>query len=182
MTRIAASPEFAKRLELERIALEKMRESEEALIANDARTAQAKSFKKVQSEGDIDGILELERMCLLYELEYYSNSAAMTSSLKAAIEGLDATLDLLAKSRNPARYREVDESFRTRKNRADGLPIDEARQFFASHEARLRNLDKARLDASEKELINCRLNGIRIAMHLYKDLQREALNSQKGHA
>ena len=53
------------------------------------------------------------------------------------------------------------------KNRQKGLPIDEARQSFRSHYARLANLDKSRLDDDEKEIIDARQEMFALAKSLY---------------
>ena len=62
-----------------------------------------------------------------------------------------------------------------RQNRQKGLPIDEARQSFRSHYARLANLDKARLDDDEKEIIDARQEMFALAKSLYIAEQEIAL-------
>ena len=55
------------------------------------------------------------------------------------------------------------------------LPLDEAREFFKSHNGRLINLDKGILSDEEKELIDIRRANIRKAGKMYIGLQQQAL-------
>ena len=64
---------------------------------------------------------------------------------------------------------------RSRKRRSGGLPLDEAREFFKSHNGRLINLDKGILSDEEKELIDIRRANIRKAGKMYIALQQQAL-------
>jgi hypothetical protein len=82
--------------------------------------------------------------------------------------------------KNPARYRqEIDQAHSYPKNRRAGLPYDEARQGFASHYARLNNLNKARLDDTEKKIIDARRTAIFNAEKLYIQQQAVTLGIQQ---
>ena len=61
------------------------------------------------------------------------------------------------------------------KNQIGGLPRDQARQFFISHQTRLRNLGKGRMEESERALLSIRAGNIKTAETVYKELQQQAL-------
>ena len=125
--------------------------------------------------GDPKLMLEYELALLQEERKNLSNSKTQEGSLDTAIEGAMATLKLLEKVRSPESYRSVDEDHSTRKRRSGGLPLDEAREFFKSHNSRLLNLDKAILSDEEKELIDIRRANIRKAGKMYIALQKQTL-------
>ena len=125
--------------------------------------------------GDARLILQTELAMLQEERNYLSNSTVQKGSLDTAIEGLTVTLDLLEKVRSSESYRIVDEHHTTRKRHSGGLPLDEAREFFKSHNSRLLNLNKAILSDEEKELIDIRRANIRKAGKIYIALQQQAL-------
>ena len=84
--------------------------------------------------------------------------------------------------RAPGRYRnEVDRIFQRPRNRRQGLPDDEARQFFRSHKARLRNRDASRLTREEKRTLIERGTNLRVAEKAYIQLQRVALGLARAH-
>ena len=169
--------EYEKHMLVEEFAVEKLAASRAAKKASLARENQTRILQGASHTRDIDLILKLERSYLAFELAHYANSSAMHTSLSAAIEELDVTAALLIKVQDPVLYREVDESFSLKKNRINGLPRDQARQFFSSQITRLRNLDKARLSDSEKALIKCRIASIQAAEKGYKRLQRKVVNA-----
>ena len=72
-------------------------------------------------------------------------------------------------------YSRVDASHSLPKNRDKGLPLDEARQAFKSHYARLNNLDKSRLSDDEKAIIDARKSNIFNAGKLYALRQAKTL-------
>ena len=130
---------------------------------------------EIGKTGDDRYILETELAVLQEERNYLSNSKTQEGSLDTAIEGAMATLRLLEKVRSPESYRSVDEEHTTRKRRSGGLPLDEAHEFFKSHNSRLLNLDKAILSDEEKELIDIRRANIRKAGKIYIAMQQQAL-------
>lgn len=140
-----------------------------------SRSRIADHIRDVGKSGDLDMILAVERRFLETDLAEYANSPAMKGSLDSALAELTATEKLVGKVRDPAAYRLVDESYTLPKNRVGGIPRDEAQQFFGSHAARLLNMDKSRLDAEEKKIVEIRKQNMRGAGKLYADLQRKAL-------
>ena len=130
---------------------------------------------EIGKTGDARSILEAEMAVLQEERHYLSNSKFQEGSLDTAIEGLTITLDLLEQVRSPDSYSIVDNHHRSRKRRSGGLPLDEAREFFKSHNGRLINLDKGILSDEEKELIDIRRANIRKAGKIYIALQQQAL-------
>ena len=130
---------------------------------------------EVGKTGDAQRILKTELAVLQEERDNLSNATVQEGSLDTAIEGLTVTLDLLEQVRSPESYRIVDKHHITRKRRSGGLPLDEAREFFKSHNSRLLNLNKAILSDEEKELIDIRRANIRKAGKMYITLQQQAL-------
>ncbi|WP_142850699.1 hypothetical protein [Telmatospirillum sp. J64-1] len=139
------------------------------------RTRIADHVRQLGKSGDLNQILAAERHFLENDLAQYANSGAMKGSLDTALAELSAAEKLMGKIRDPEAYRHVDESHSLPKNRKGGLPYDEARQFFSAHAARLLNMDKSRLDAEEKKIVEIRKQNMRAADRLYVDLQRQAL-------
>ena len=145
-------------------AVEEMRADEKTMLLATARF------------GDAGKILDIERIFLQNELTFVASSPAMISSLNTAIKELDAALNLLEKVRNPNTYKELAAVYTLGKNQIRGLPRDEARQFFKSHQVRLRNLDKGRLSDSERDVLSSRIDNIRSGERLYEQLQEQALD------
>ena len=139
------------------------------------RADQRAALLEISREGEIEHILEAEKILLVQEQEHLAGSQAMASSLDNAIKELDAALSTLERVRDPDAYQSVADSFSLDKNRVGGLPRDEARQFFRSHLARLGNLDKGRLSDSERDVLKARMFNIRTAEHQYRKLQEQAL-------
>ena len=126
--------------------------------------------------GDAGKILKIEQVLLQNELTFVASSPAMISSLNTAIKELDAALKLLEKVKSPKTYQELAAGYTLDKNQIRGLPRDEARQFFKSHQVRLRNLDKGRLSDSERDVLSTRIDNIKSAERLYEQLQEQALD------
>jgi len=99
----------------------------------------------------------------------------MVGSLKTALQAIAVIERHLALVASAAAYRIVDQSHSMAKNRKAGLPFDEARQALASHYTRLENLDKSRLDETEKETIEARKALIAQAIACYARRQMQVL-------
>lgn len=99
-------------------------------------------LKEVGKSGDVGLILATEKTLLVTDLTLYSNSPAMKGSLTTALSEVKAAEALLPKVDDPALYKSVDEAHSLPKNRSQGVPKDEARQFFRSHDSRLVNADE----------------------------------------
>ena len=130
---------------------------------------------EIGKTGDARSILQTELAVLQEERDNLSNARVQEGSLDTAIEGLNISLNLLEKVRSPQSYSTINEAHSSRKRRSGGLPLDEAREFFKSHNSRLLNLNKAILSDEEKELIDIRRANIRKADKIYIGLQQQAL-------
>lgn len=146
-----------------------------ALKLRRTREVMARHLGQIGKSGDLDLIVATEKAILQNDLDRYANSAAMKTSLTTALTELATTERHIAIVDDPAAYRLVDESHSLPKNRKGGLPRDEARQFFASHAARLLNQDKSRLDPEEKRIIDLRKQNMRNAEKLYATRQGKTL-------
>jgi hypothetical protein len=145
---------------------------------NKARNDLLASIKGIGKSGDLSLIVAAEKAIVSDELKNHANSKGMVSSLNAAMLELEATEKLLAKVDDKKKYSQVDQSHTLPKNREKGLPLDEARQAFKSHHARLDNLDKSRLSDDEKAIIDARKSNILNAGKLYARRQARTLGAE----
>ena len=125
--------------------------------------------------GSMDTILAAERAILDNELRQYGNSARVRQSMNVGLTELAGAEHHLEIVRSPDRYRSLDKLFQRPRNRRQGLPHDEARQFFRAHNARLLNQDRSRLTNEEKRTLEGRRSNLRVAEKAYIALQRDAL-------
>ena len=146
-----------------------------ALNLKKSRLEIANAVSEIGKSGNLDLILAVEQRFLENDQAQYANSPAMKRSLETAMAELHSAQRHTAMVDDPKRYRAVDGSHSLPKNRKAGLPYDEARQFFNSHAARLLNMDKSRLDAEEKKIVDLRKSNMRTADKLYADRQRKTL-------
>jgi len=128
----------------------------------------------VQSD-ELPLMVEAEKKIIAGDLSRYANSAAMSSSLKAALQAMRVIAHHLTLIDDKEKYRIVDQSHSLAKNRKAGLPFDEARQALASHYTRLTNMDKSRLDEDDKHLIDVRKAVIARAIECYTQRQTQIL-------
>ena len=161
--------------------------SEDQMVARTAIEQISNHATEVGKTGEARLILELELAILQEERNHLSNSKVQEGSLDTAIEGTRITLGLLEKVQSTESYRSVDENHTSRKRRSGGLPLDEAREFFKSHNSRLLNLDKAILTDEEKELIDIRRANISKAGKMYIAMQQQTLGinppwQDRGHS
>ena len=135
------------------------------------RSAEARTYREAQGElwsavaavgrtREIDTILTAERAILDIELRQYGNSAGVRQSVSAGLAELTGAEHHLEIVRSPDRYRSLDKLFQRPRHRRQGLPDDEARQFFRAHNARLLNQDHARLTNEEKRTLEARRQGL----------------------
>jgi len=120
-------------------------------------------------------IVATERAIVQGDLDRYANSPAMNASLKTALDEIAAIEQLLGIVGDLEQYRVIDRAHSLKKNRENGLPLDEARQALNSHHARLGNLDKSRLDDDEKHIIDARKTAFAHARKLYAERQAKTL-------
>lgn len=97
-------------------------------------------------------------------------------SIHSCLPPLSITQTLVETILDPSAYRAIDASHLRGKNRLNGLPRDEAHQFFRSHGTRLLNLDKGRLDKLDKQIIDARRANMRTTEKSYIALQKAALD------
>lgn len=140
-----------------------------------AQEALLQTVKDVGRAGNINTINAAEKAALSNELVMYGNSPAMISSLQTAINDLDQANKHVSFVKDKDRYAMVNETFQRPKNRRSGLPYDEARQFFNSHNTRLLNQDRSRMSDLEKKTLNARRSNMRTAEKAYIALQQKAL-------
>ena len=158
------------------ISVLKNRDRTEAIDRDEVRQEITTVLLQAARQRDIDAILELERILLLAEREYLDEAPKKVASLNNGMEELDAALTALASVRNQDSYRKVaSHHYSLSKNQIGGLPRDQARQFFKSHQTRFRNLEKGRMEDSERALLSVRASNIKIAESVYKELQQQAL-------
>ena len=134
------------------------------------------ALKEVSINGSAELIVTMEQAIVQHDLEYYTNSATMKGSLNNALSELEIIKKKLAIVDDPEKYKATDENFILARNRSKGLPVDEARQSFKSHFARLVNLDKAPLDDLDKQIIKVRKSAIQRAQKQYIERQANTLS------
>lgn len=144
-------------------------------LAAEAQVLLRNAVRKVGRDGDLEAILEVERVVLVNERKSYANSSAMAKSLDTALSELDVAAKLATTVRDPEAYRAVDAAHELPRNRRGGLPRDEAQQFFGSHGTRLGNLDRGRLADAERRVLGARRANLRDAKAIYTALQHSAL-------
>jgi len=159
----------------EHASFEMKEQTPAAQIHKTAQDNNLQAVKSIGRSGDHQIILTAEKALLINELRLYGNSPGMKSSLRAALQDLELADKHTEIVKDPKRYAELNELFQRPKNRRGGLPYDEARQFFSSHNTRLLNLDRSRLSETEKKTINARRSNIRVAELAYIALQQKAL-------
>ncbi|MDR2614935.1 MAG: hypothetical protein LBC91_06405 [Candidatus Accumulibacter sp.] len=150
---------------------------------NKARDDLLAHVREIGKSGDLSLMVAAERTIVADELKNHANSKGMVSSLVAALAELSAAERLLSIIDDPDRYRAVDQAYSLPRNRdKKDLPLDEARQAFKSHCARLGNLDKSRLDDGEKRIIDVRRSNMSLAGKFYTERQSKATDAISGAA
>ena len=144
----------------------------------DARKALLTRVQQTAASGNAEATIELERDFLENDLDHYAKAPdkEMIGSLKAGLEGITAIEQQLEIVDDPGKYKAIDRAHTMRRNRKQGLPVDEARQAFGSHRARLGNYVKARLEDTEKQVIQARRKALGIAEKDYIRRQMKTLD------
>ena len=121
----------------------------------------------------------MEKDFIQNDLDRYAkaNDKEMTGGLNAALLGVAAIEQQLAIVDDPEGYKAIDRGHGLPENRKQGLPLDEARQSFASHRARLGNYVKYRLEETEKQIIHERGKALGIAEKDHIARQAKTLGS-----
>ena len=104
-----------------------------------------------------------------------SDDKEMIGSLNASLLGVEAIKQQLELVDDPQKYQAIDRGHALPKNRKQGLPLDEARQSFTSHRARLGNYVKYRLEETEKQFVRERGKALSIAEKDYIARQAKTL-------
>ncbi len=146
-----------------------------ARVVADSKNKLLVSVKEIGGNGKAELIVALEKALVKHDLEFYANSPMMTGSLKTALSEFSVIEQKLGIVDDPEKYKQVDEDCSLPKNRSKGLPIDEARQVFRSHFARLGNLDKSPSDDIQKQIIHARRTALGIAEKDYIARQAKTL-------
>ena len=142
--------EIKKQMVLGATSVEEHREAPTAQAVTQFRQTLLTDVKAISASGSAELIVAMEKALVQHDLEYYANSKTMIGSLNTALNEFAMIERQLGKVDDPEKYKATDQSFGLAKNRSKGLPLDEARQAFKSHYARLVNLDKAPLDDLQK--------------------------------
>ncbi|TAN56393.1 MAG: hypothetical protein EPN20_18820 [Magnetospirillum sp.] len=159
----------------EKVLVEARDKTPAAVELKQSRGELTAQLREIGKSGDLDLIMAAERRFLENDLAQYVTSGAMRNSLKTALKELEDARAVLPLVKDSSIYQAIDRSHAHHKSRVGGLPKDAARQFFTSNAARLLNMDKSRLDAEEKGIVDARKQNMRAADGLYAGLQRQAL-------
>ena len=149
----------------ESVAVDEHREAPSAAKLVDARKALIAYVREIAASGKAEAIIEMEKDFIQNDLEHYARAddKEMIGSLNAALLGVAAIKQQLEIVDDPQKYQAIDRGHALPKNRKQGLPLDEARQSFSSHRARLGNYVKYRLEETEKQLVRERKKALGIA-------------------
>ncbi len=152
------------------------RQSYNARAESIAQKQMVKIIQAIGKTGDINLIMTAEKAINVHELEFYTNSKPMESSLKQTLTSINITNKCIDVIQNkPDEYKIRAQSYEETKNQLNGLPLDEARQFFKSQSARFVNMDKSPLSNDKKATIEARKFNVRLAGDIYIDLQKATL-------
>ena len=163
-------------LMLEASAVKKHDQAPSAIELVNARKALLAHVKEIAASGGAKWIIALERDIVENDLDRYTHAdLLMTGSLKAALDEIAAIERQLEFVDDPEKYKAVNEAHSLSKNRNRGLPLDEARQSFRSHRARLGNQAKTRMDDIEKQIIHARRTALGAAERDYINRQARTL-------
>ena len=147
-----------------------------ARALQEERLSMERLVRNVACGDDLVQMIASERIIVERDLEYHANSRAMVSSLTTALNEIGAIEQHLGMVDDPVQYKVVNRAYSLPKNRRAGLPFDEARQALDSHQARLGNMDKSRLDDEEKGIIDARRAVMLAAGQLYAARQTASLS------
>ena len=164
-------------LGLEAVAVDVRREVPSTRKLVDTRKALLAHIKKVTSSGKAESIIAMEKDFIENDLDRYAKAddKDMTGSLNAGLLGIAAIEQQLEIVDNLAKYKAINQAYSLPNNRKQGLPLDEARQSFSSHRARLGNYVKYRLEDTEKQIIHARRKALSIAEKDYIERQARTL-------
>jgi len=163
----------------EEVFVDELKRSRLAAQLAAGRTRLLEHVRGLVHSDDLSLIIKTEKTIIEGDLSRYANSAGMTGSLEAALEAMQIIEHHITLVGDKEKYRLVDQTHRLEKNRKAGLPFDEARQALAGHATRLSNMDKARLDEADKQLIDVRKTVIANAAERYAQRQAHILGIER---
>ncbi len=150
--------------------------TENAKLEKKSQKQMVKIIQEIGKTRDINLIMTAEKAINVHELQFYSNSKPMESSLKQTLQSIQITENLIDIVKNDiAIYQIISMAHSETKNRLNGLPLDEARQYFKSQLARFVNISKAPLSNDKKATMEARKVNIRLAVDIYIEMQQSAL-------
>ena len=164
-------------LMLEAVAVERHKEASSAAKLVNTRKALIAHVREIAASGKGEWIIEMEKDFIQNDLEHYARAddKEMIGSLNAALLGVAAIKQQFELVDDPRKYQAIDRGHALPKNRKQGLPLDEARQSFSSHRARLGNYVKYRLEETEKQFVRERRKALGIAEQDYIARQAKTL-------
>ena len=164
-------------LTVEAVAIRRHAQAFSAEELVDARKILLAHVREIAANGNAEAIIEMEKDFIQNDLERYARAddKEMIGSLNAALLGVAAIKQQLEIVDDPQKYQAIDRGYALPKNRKQGLPLDEARQSFSSHRARLGNYVKYRLEDTEKQLVRERGKALSIAEQDYIARQARTL-------
>ena len=145
-----------------------------------AHRGAAKDLRALREEGEVEELLEAEETYLVQELQRFADTAGTATGLEQGLKGLAEAQAMVSIARDREAYQRVDAVYRANANRRGGVPLDDARRFFASHIARLGNETRTRKPPGEKDVLAARLANMRAAERLYRGLQMRALGLRRA--
>ena len=140
----------------------------------------AKDLRALREEGVVEELLEAEETYLLEELQRFADTAGTATALEIGLKGVAEAQAMVPIVRDREAYQRVDAVYRADANRRGGVPLDDARRFFASHIAWLGNETRTRKPPGEKDALAARLANMRAAERLYRGLQMRALGLRRA--
>jgi hypothetical protein len=165
----------------EKITSVELESSELAQTKKGFQQKKLTGLKEIGASGNLETIIAAEKFLVQFDLKEHANSKSMASSLKTALEELEAIETNMGLVNDPKSYKIVDASNAQQKRRDNrDWPLDGARVAFRSHIARLGNYDKSKSDDHEKAIIQARRQNIRMAEKLYIGRQEKALGQNSG--
>ena len=158
----------------EEIFIRGMRLTSAGQSLSETRKKLLNHIREIVKTSDAPLMIATELAILQNDFDRYANSRAMESSLQSAINEMEVIRRHFAIIHTPA-YAAVNAAFSLPKTGRKRLPLDEARQSFRSHYARLANLATSRLDDAEKEIIDARQEMFGVAQEIYISCQLQVL-------
>lgn len=139
-------------------------------------------LKQTGASGDVDLIVDIERVSLEYRLNTLNFSTAPDrdrqekSSLKAGIQRTEEAVEALKGVRKGSAYKTRLLTTTRKELDKDGLPKDSFRTFVTGQIASINNQLRSSIDPTKKDILEQRIENLRTAETLYKGLQRQALS------